>query len=244
MNAQPTIFVFPAILGPNQFSTQDVSLGSGFPEISIVLCDSREGLHEFKISKMLPHHHPSLLNPALAEARSQIDRFWMVLSFVRNSHIYPTGEIFYEFQNSRHSLATANERVGPSLSGVAGSGWFDINRADLTKDYDFNVLKRLNFACHIAEPVGKFVALYCLLLSLAEDSQVKLDKLLLEIEPTLEQSRSPMYGDRMETIYTRLRNELSHHRSGVDSFSTHAEVSLHLPRFEYFVRSIFQNHIT
>jgi hypothetical protein len=213
-----------------------------FPVIFIKQIDGCEGLHEFGIEKNLPHTHPTMLNPAITEAKQQIEHFWTVIAFVRDTVIRATGEIFYEFDNQRHRVNPPKARLS-NLSGVAGELWFDVNRAALTAHYDLEKVKRLNFACGILEPIGRFIALYQLLLSVCEDSQAKVESLILSIEPNSLQTVSPKDPRKFETVYTRLRNELAHHRSGTDSFKTHEEIILHLSRFEWMVKAKIRENI-
>ena len=239
IHVEPTRIVFPAVLAVDQFDTQDVSLSPSFPAISIVLIDSAPGLHEFKITKLLPHTHPSVLLSAVAEAKSQIEHFWTVLAFVRDTTIRPTGEVYYEFRNQRHEVYPRRSSSNARLVGVAGSGWFESNIDALTASYDLERLKRLNFACGIDEPIGRFVALYALLLSEAGDSQTEVDRLIVEFDPNTQQTPSPKNG-KLETLYTRLRNELAHVRVTSNVFSTHDEIELHLTRFQWLVKSILR----
>lgn len=234
-----TRIVFPALLEVDQFDTQDVALAPPFPAISIVLVNSSAGLHEFKISKLLPHQHPSVLLSAVAEAKSQIEHFWTVLAFVRDTTIRPTGEIFYEFNDHRHEVTPRRSSSGARAVAVAGHGWFEANRDALMAPYELERLKRLNFACGIAEPIGRFVALYGLLLSEAGDSQAEVDRLIAGFDQSTQHTISPKTG-RLETLYTRLRNELAHVRTTANVFSTHDEIELHLARFQWLVKSIFR----
>lgn len=237
---EPTRIVFPAVLAEDQFDTQDVSLFPNFPAITIVLIDSAVGLHEFKISKLLPDTHPLVLLSAVTEAKSQIEHFWTVLAFVRDTTIRPTGEVFYEFSNQRHEVYPRRSSSSARLVGIAGSGWFESNKVALMTSYDVEKLKRLNFACGIAEPIGRFVALYSLLLSEAGDNQAEVDRIILEFDPNTQQTQSPKNA-KFETLYTRLRNELAHVRATSNVFSTHDEVELHLTRFQWLVKSIFRS---
>jgi|GEM_PF-1143863 len=233
----PTQIVFPAILEINQFASQRVELGAIFPSVSIVLVDSARGLHEFKIDKQLPHQHSSVLDSSVAEAKLQIEHFWIVLAFVRDTVIRPTGDVFYEFNAQRHQFNRKSSGSFAKLVGVEGEGWFDANRAELLANYDLDRVKRLNFACSVPEPIGRFIALYSLLLTVGSDRQAEVDRLILAIEPTTHQTSSPKTG-QPETLYTRLRNELAHDRRTTTLFSTHEEIELHLNRFEWIVKLI------
>jgi hypothetical protein len=233
----PTQIVFPAVLEVDQFATQQVELGATFPSISIVLIDSANGLHDFKIDKMLTHQHPSVLDSAVAEAKLQIEHFWTVLAFVRDTIIRPTGDVFYEFNGQRNQFNRKRSGSSAKLAGVAGAEWFDVNKSQLLAHYDLDRVKRLNFACSVPEPIGRFVALYSLLLTIGNDRQSEVDKLILGIEPTTHQTVPPKPG-QLETLYTRLRNELAHDRQTATLFSTHEEIQLHLKRFEWIVKLI------
>ncbi len=90
-----TKIVFPAILETDQFASQSVRLGGVFPEIEIEQVDSSTGLHHFKISKILPHYGVNVIASAVAESELQIDHFWNILAYVRNTIIRPTGRVFY-----------------------------------------------------------------------------------------------------------------------------------------------------
>lgn len=232
-----TRIIFPAILEIDQFASQQVELGATFPAISIVLIDSTNGLHDFKIDKTLPHQYPSVLDSAVAEAKLQIEHFWTVLAFVRDTVIRPTGDVFYEFNGQRHQFNHKRSGSFAKLVGVAGAGWFETNKAQMLAYYDLDRLKRLNFACSVPEPIGRFIALYSLLLTIGNDRQSEVDKLILTIEPTTQQTSSPKTG-QPETLYTRLRNELAHDRQNATLFSTHEDIQLHLNRFEWIVKSI------
>ena len=108
-------------------------------------------------------------------------------------------------------------------------------------DYDLEIVKRLTFACGIPEPIGRYMALYQLLESVsAGGTQSELDKHILSVEPTTLQTPSPKIG-KLETLYTRIRNELAHYRHAANTFSTYQEIDLHLARFEWIVKQIIRS---
>lgn len=233
--------IFPAVLGINQFDSQSVSLGPPFPAISIVLLDTITGLHEFGIEKQLPNTHHTMLNPVIDEAKRQIEYFWTVIAFVRDAVVRPTGETFYEFNNQRHEVNKIRKSIGATLNGVAGQGWFDANNAALTASYDLEKVKRLNFARSITEPIGRFIALYQILLTMNNDLQQKVDEAILKVDSTVAQTISPM--NKHETTFTRLRNELAHYRKDSNAFSTYQEIDAHLDRFEWIVKTIVREDV-
>jgi response regulator of citrate/malate metabolism len=110
------------------------------------------------------------------------------------------------------------------------------------KRYNYDILKRFNFARSLEDPVSRFLSLYAMLSSVANDNQQQIDELIRTEEPTVACSPSPRHS-RPETIFTRLRNELAHHREGVSVFATHDEIRLHVGRFEGLVRRILEARI-
>jgi len=73
-------------------------------------------------------------------------------------------------------------------------------------------------------PVEEFMQMYRILLELCSDSQSKVDAFILSEDPSIPQTPNPIKPGAMETIYTRLRNELAHRRAGVSLDSTKAEM--------------------
>jgi hypothetical protein len=79
-------------------------------------------------------------------------------------------------------------------------------------------------------PVEEFVTLYNILqmLTSADDDQADVDTFIRREEPTVLQTPSPHKPKIMETVYTRLRNELGHTRAGVNLDETKKEMADHL----------------
>jgi hypothetical protein len=73
-------------------------------------------------------------------------------------------------------------------------------------------------------PVEEFMILYQVLLILAGDRQEDVDKFIVSEEPSIPQTPSPHRQGAMETVYTRLRNELGHKRAAVNLDTTRAEM--------------------
>lgn len=85
----------------------------------------------------------------------------------------------------------------------------------------------------VDDVVSKFMFLYNILLCLVGDSgQRNVDDLIKSIDETVAESLSPR--NRMETIYTRLRNEVAHNR-GVEFVSTDEEISHNINAFQCIV---------
>lgn len=58
---------------------------------------------------------------------------------------------------------------------------------------------------------------------------------------TISQFKSPLNTKIYETIFTKLRNELSHKRDGVNILKTHNEVKSNIERFERIVKELMLN---
>lgn len=63
-------------------------------------------------------------------------------------------------------------------------------------------------------PVEEFMHLYAILLIFHNDFQKDVDKFVVSIEPGVQQTKNPN-SLKLESVYTRLRNEFAHKRGGV-----------------------------
>lgn len=85
--------------------------------------------------------------------------------------------------------------------------------------------------------VERFMHFYNLLMMLHGDHQGRVDAFIRQHEANVSESQSPHHkAGVMETIYTRLRNEISHHRQGVDLEETKRSMSDHVGRLLEHVR--------
>jgi hypothetical protein len=105
----------------------------------------------------------------------------------------------------------------------------ELEQGALPGERNFGLLRS---ARQSESPVEEFMQLYQILLMLHNDEQPKVDAFIKREEPDVPQtSQPPIRGKKRtnkETIYTRLRNEFAHERSGVDLESTKAEMANHL----------------
>ena len=92
-------------------------------------------------------------------------------------------------------------------------------------------------------PVEEFMHLYAILLSLFNDSQKRVDGFVVSIEPGVYRTQIPHKPiGNMETIYTRLRNELAHKRQGVSVQATKFEMSKYISPLHTIVRHAIAQH--
>ena len=243
MSLVPIKIVFSADLGSSPIESHTVILGGTYPDIEIESLDHPDGLHYFKIKKTVPHHGETMLESVAAEATAEIEVFWNVLSYLRDSLIQPSGVVQYEHEGQLRPIGRPiRPESRANLTVGAGARWFELNAPLFHKRYNYDILKRFNFARSLEDPVSRFLSLYAMLSSIANDNQQQIDKLIRTEEPTVASSPSPRHS-RPETIFTRLRNELAHHREGVSVFATHDEIRLHVGRFEWLVRRILEARI-
>lgn len=236
--------IFPATLGSNQIESQLVSLGGIYPDVNIESLDDEEGLHLFKIEKNLPHASEDMLKSATAEAEREIEVFWNVLAYLLRAVIRPRPDVQYEVNGVRHDVRKQSAMSFGTARAIVsmGSSWFLNNADNFHHNYSYNLLKRYNFARSLEDPVSRFLSLYSLLSLVAGEKQRSIDSLIESEEPTVAKTISPNDG-KMESTFTRLRNELAHRRDGVAVFDTHEEIRTHVARFEWIVDRILAPRI-
>ena len=93
------------------------------------------------------------------------------------------------------------------------------------------------FAGYQSDPITRFMFFYNILLQLNKDSQKEVDDFIRREMPDVTQSPSPYHAGVMETIYTRLRNEVGHGRAGTTAERTRTEMQDNLPAFQNLVRT-------
>jgi hypothetical protein len=92
-------------------------------------------------------------------------------------------------------------------------------------------------------PVEDFMQLYNILLMLSNDSQAEVDAFILGEGAAVPQTQHPLRGPGvMETVYTRLRNELAHPRAGVNLHNTKAEMANRLGELVALTKRAIELH--
>jgi len=91
--------------------------------------------------------------------------------------------------------------------------------------------------------VEEFMHLYNILLMLYNDRQVEVDAFIVNEDPAVPQTQHPQKAAGvMETIYTRLRNELAHRRVGVNLNDTKTEMANRLGNLISLVKQAIALH--
>jgi hypothetical protein len=85
--------------------------------------------------------------------------------------------------------------------------------------------------------VEEFLHLYSMLLQLVGERQSAVDAFILHVESSVPTSVSPRDGRTVETVYTRLRNEVGHRRPGTTMQGTRAEMAAHIDGLRRVVRA-------
>jgi hypothetical protein len=119
-------------------------------------------------------------------------------------------------------LATIGEQADLVVSIPPADLKTELERTTLAGEPLFGSYR---LALQSRSPVEKFMHLYSLLLRFFEDEQLQVDSFIRREEPTVQETPDPRPGrSNMETVYTRLRNEFAHRRSGVNIENTKAEM--------------------
>jgi hypothetical protein len=75
-------------------------------------------------------------------------------------------------------------------------------------------------------PVEEFLHLYNILRMICGDSEEKVDTFIVTHEPIVPQTQHPLKAPgKTETVYTRLRNEFGHNRTGANLATTKTEMA-------------------
>ena len=100
-----------------------------------------------------------------------------------------------------------------------------LERSSLVENLYFSLYR---FALSLKDSTAQYLALYSLLLNICEDNQRKVDDLVLRIQPGAQSTVTLSPRGIMETIFTRIRNEISHVRTGVIPQETREEIQNNL----------------
>ena len=92
-------------------------------------------------------------------------------------------------------------------------------------------------------PVEEFMHLYNILLMLYNDKQADVDAFIVAEDPAIPQTQHPLRAAGvLETVYTRLRNELAHKRAGVNIDHTKAEMTNYLGGLITLTKRVIELH--
>jgi len=140
--------------------------------------------------------------------------------------------------------ATAHLLVpSPNFSATGKTGGFKPSTDNIREIQDAllrmsglkhkNLIRLFRYAINDSHPVVQFMILYLILYEI-QGNQSEVDRYILKVAPTTPQSSSP-HTKNLESIYTRLRNEITH-RTNIRPETTMAEIINHLDKFKRIVR--------
>jgi hypothetical protein len=226
---------------PEEISFSDVT--PEFKNIILKPIDSKTETYELLVSKFIYSTNPSQLKAIFDESILEAEKFIYVFSVSADVKIFEFECLGY-YQNEK--LVKFNQVFSNGIKvSVSGKITLTANEPLVTRiknkmkaEYDFSSLQMYYDSVTIIEPIGRFISLYALLLYKFSDSQKKVDKAILKVNLTVSQFKSPLNSNIFETIFTKLRNELSHKRIGVNILKTHVEVKSNIERFEKIVKQL------
>lgn len=133
--------------------------------------------------------------------------------------------------------------TGPEIGLVVGIGADRVKsllEQGSTPGEQYYGLFRL--AGQATSPVEKFMLFYYILLMLHDDKQRDVDEFIVSQEPSVPQTPDPRDRNRMETIYTRLRNEFSHPERGVSPERTRSDMAANVTGLKTLAKRAIELH--
>lgn len=215
-----------------------------FKNINLNPVDTNKFLYEILVEKNTKNLTIDELRSVIQEATLEVQTFVYVFSVAADVKIF---DFTCKGYKHKDCLVSLNQLLAKNLGSIiqaegivtAGPQSIALVKEKMKEHPDLSTLWMFYDSATITEPIGRFISLYTLMLHYCsdgqKDSQPKVDEAILSIDPTVAQFKSPKFN-RYETIFTRLRNELSHKRDGVDILETHNQVHRNIDRFEQIVK--------
>ncbi|MEQ1751686.1 MAG: hypothetical protein ABL974_19855 [Prosthecobacter sp.] len=202
------------------------------------------GVHHILVRKLAKDTHPKSLRPLVDEAMNEAIAFAYAFAAAAELKFEGYSCLGYRMNGQLHSLESLKLTNSASMTLTArmmvkvGAPRIAAIKSRLKTPFDLNRLHLFFSAACIVDRVARFVSLYTALLHVFDDSQMKVDQALLQIDPTIQQTRRPGKPSIFETVFTRLRNEFSHKRDNCTMLRTHEEIEANVDRFEDLARKI------
>jgi hypothetical protein len=200
--------------------------------------------HHIFVEKLAANFHPKSLRPVVDEALREARLFIYTFAAASDLKFYNFRCDGYLSSGKLHSLESLRQRGGIGMVMNArmvvsqGKPTIDKIKAWLAQPHDISRLHLFFAASCLADPVSRYLSLYTALLHVCGDNQGKVDEEILAIDQTVQQSRQPHKPNIFETIFSRLRNEMSHARPNCSLLQTHDVIVANVDRFEMLVRKI------
>lgn len=231
----------------NGLEFPEVSFGETTPEFKNIRLNPtniNKFLYEILVKKNINVLSGDEMRSVIQEAMVEAQTFIYVFSAAADVKIYGfTCKGYREHSGCLVSLdPLLNGHLRATLQGQgtveAGPQSIERIKQKMQKSYDLSNLRMFYDSATVTEPIGRFISLYALMLHCnGTGKQVEVDEAILKIDSTVAQSRSPIKPHSYETIFTKLRNELSHKRNGVNILETHTQIRSNVERFEQIVKA-------
>jgi len=206
--------------------------------------EDKKDEYELLITKNIYSVSPNHLKAIFYESSIEAEKFKYIFSLSADIKIFDFECLGYYSNDTLHNYESVfSNRIKFSILATGGTvtaGDPSIKKIKekMKEEYDLSALQMYYDSATIAEPVSRFISLYTLLLHKYLDKQKNIDSNILKIDPTITEVKSPQHKG-YETIFTKLRNEISHKRDGINILETHNKIKLNIERFEEIVKLLF-----
>src|SRR5690606_9326952 len=159
----------------------------------------REEFH-IVVSKNLFLGGPSDIRSMIKEASDEAEKFVCVFSVFSGIKLF--GFEFFGYitdNNFRDAKEIFSETSGLYFGGTAfmtvttvpSAPWVGEVKEKIASDYDLSRLLMFHNSAVLADPIARFLSLYTVMLHENNDSQLEVDKAILEIDPNVAQWKRP-----------------------------------------------------
>ncbi len=213
-----------------------------FKNIILRPTDADNYKYELLLRKNISSHATQQLKAIFNEASNEAETFKYIFSVAADVKIFEFECLGYYHNNTliKYSgiLGSGTRSSGEFIySHTAGEPSVKKIKDKMQTKIDLSAIQMFYDAATIIEPVSRFISLYALLLHKFEDNQKNVDEAILKVDETVAQFKSP-HNKGYETVFSKLRNEMSHKREGINILETQNEIRLNLSRFEKIVKKL------
>lgn len=213
-----------------------------FKNIVLRSIDEHNCRYELLIRKNIYSTSDTHLRAIFNESSTEADKFKYIFSVAADVKIFDFKCLGY-YHNDQlvtyGSIFSDGFKISCSVTLTVTAGEPSVKeiKEKMQNKYDLPSIQMFYDAATVIEPVGRFISLYTLLLHKFADNQKTVDEAILGVDPTVAQFRSP-HVKEYETVFSKLRNEMSHKREGINILETQNEIKQNIDRFETIVKAL------
>jgi hypothetical protein len=164
-----------------------------------------------------------------AEIAEETGRFLSMFSFEFDCPIYSVRENGYTIRKKDSDMKAVSSSLVflwdiASAEVTPGSNSLHRFRQRLKTFVNSGLARLYAAAIQQEDPIARYMFLYNIVLTINVDKQEVVDQRIMSIDATTPQTSSPWRSAVKETVYTRLRNQVAHKRSGADLETTSKEI--------------------